>query len=284
MVYRPGRLPQGGRPVAYTGWAPPPLTRCTTTLTSNNALHGQPNGRDHVSQYTPHRDAPRPGRLSLLKETAIIIVSALVLSWLIKTFLVQAFFIPSSSMEDTLQINDRILVSKMTPDIFDINRGDIVVFTDPGGWLSGHEVDDTPGQNAVRSALTFIGILPQDAGQHVVKRVIGMPGDRVTCCTADGQLTVNGQAIDETPYLKEGVAPSAVEFDVIVPEESLWVLGDNRSDSGDSRFNMGGPGGGFVPYDDVVGTAFVTMWPLDRLAWQTNPGEVFSDVPAPAGS
>lgn len=236
-----------------------------------------------MSQGNANTDnPPGPGKLSLLKETAIIVVSALVLSWIIKTFLVQAFYIPSSSMEDTLQVNDRILVSKMTPTVFDINRGDIVVFTDPGGWLDGYVTQDTPGQNAVRSVLTFIGILPQDAGNHLVKRVIGLPGDNVVCCDAGGNITVNDEPIMEN-YLKDGVAPSAVDFDVVVPDDALWVLGDNRSDSGDSRYNMGKPGGGFVPVDNVVGTAFVTMWPFDRMTWLGNPEEDFNDVPAPAG-
>jgi signal peptidase I len=221
-----------------------------------------------------------PKKGSILRETAIILVSALVLSWLLKTFLVQAFYIPSGSMEDTLQENDRILVSKMVPDVFDIHHGDIVVFKDPGGWL-GYNVyeEDTGPQAALRKGLTFIGILPQDAGSHLVKRVIGMPGDTVKCCDADGKLTVNGVAIDETAYLKEGEAPSHMDFEVEVPENALWLMGDNRSGSADSRANLGGPGGGFVPIDNVVGTAFVKVWPWERAGWLKNPGDVFEDVP-----
>lgn len=237
-----------------------------------------------MTAYQPGTDEPEevaPKKGSFLRETAIIVVSALVLSWLIKTFLVQAFYIPSGSMEDTLKESDRILVSKMVPDVFDIHRGDIVVFKDPGGWLSAMPVEDTKGQAFVRDVLTFIGVLPQDAGSHLVKRVIGLPGDTVACCTTDGKVTVNGETIDETLYLKPGVEPSVVEFEQVVPEGSLWVMGDNRIDSGDSRYNMGGPGGGFVPIDNVVGTAFVKMWPLDRAEWLKNPSEVFRKVPEP---
>lgn len=216
---------------------------------------------------------------SLLKELAIIVVSAFVLSWLLKTFLIQAFYIPSQSMEDTLKVNDRIMVSKLTPTPIDIKRGDIVVFADPGTWLpeSVKQIELNP----VQKALTFLGILPQDAGSHLIKRVIGLPGDRVACCGTDGKMTVNGVPIDETAYLKEGVAPSLLEFDQVVPEDSLWVLGDNRANSGDSRYNMGGPGGGFVPIDNVVGKAFVKVWPLNDLQILGNPSDVFKDVPAP---
>lgn len=220
---------------------------------------------------------------SILKETAIIVVGALVLSWLIKTFLVQAFYIPSASMEDTLIENDRIMVSKMVPDVFDLHRGDVVVFKDPGGWLDGMvQEEDSNGQKFVRDILTFIGVLPQDAGSHLVKRVIGLPGDTVACCGADGLMTVNGEPIDESSYLKPGVEPSDVTFEVVVPEGKIWVQGDNRNHSSDSRAHMGAPGGGFVPVDNVVGTAFVKVWPWDRMGWLKNPSSVFEDVPAPA--
>lgn len=246
------------------------------------------SGRLNQVTASQHREdgpvASSPKKGSLLKEAAIIVVSALVLSWLIKTFLVQAFYIPSGSMENTLVKNDRILVSKMVPGVFDVHRGDIVVFKDPGGWLTGVQQDDSTGKRIVRDALTFVGILPQDSGSHLVKRVIGLPGDHVTCCTADGLVAVNGEPINETSYLKEGVEPSIVEFDQVVPQDSLWVMGDNRIDSGDSRYNLGGPGGGFVPMDNVVGTAFVKMWPLDRLGWLRKPSDVFSTVPQPAES
>jgi signal peptidase I len=218
--------------------------------------------------------------MAWVRETVIILGSALVLSLLVKTFLVQAFFIPSSSMHDTLVENDRILVSKLTPGPFDLRRGDVVVFKDPGGWLDPAEAADRgPVGDAVNGALTWVGLLPQDAGSHLVKRIIGLPGDHVACAGAGAPVTVNGVALDET-YLAAGAMPSEVAFDKVVPDGFLWVMGDNRQHSADSRYNSGKPGGGFVPIDNVVGVAFVTVWPLSRAAVLHNPSEVFADVPA----
>ncbi len=219
-------------------------------------------------------------RSSALRETAIIVVSALILSLLIKTFLVQAFFIPSGSMEDTLQEGDRVMVSRLVPSPLDLHRGDIVVFKDPGGWLQhGPEKEENTLSAAGRDALTWIGLLPQDSGQHLIKRVIGLPGDRVSCCDPEGRVQVNGVAIDEEKYIKPGSIPSQDPFDKVVPADMLWVMGDNRQDSDDSRYNSSNPGGGFVPMDNVVGTAFVKMWPLSRAGLLRNPGSVFADVP-----
>ncbi|WP_251141058.1 signal peptidase I [Cellulomonas dongxiuzhuiae] len=216
---------------------------------------------------------------SWVRETAIILISALVLSLIVKTFLVQAFFIPSQSMRETLVENDRILVSKLTPGPFDLKRGDVVVFKDPGGWLPPEiERPRGPVAEAFNEGLTFIGLLPQDAGEHLVKRVIGLPGDRVACVGPGEPITVNGVPIDE-PYLAPGSQPSEKEFDIVVPPNSLWVMGDNRQQSADSRFNMGKAGGGSVPVANVVGVAFVTVWPVDRFTLLRNPSATFADVP-----
>ena len=224
----------------------------------------------------------RSAGLGLLRETAIIVVSALVLSWLIKTLLVQAFFIPSESMENTLDIGDRVMVSRLVPRVLDLHRGDIIVFKDPDHWL-GEQTKPDYGSvgNIVAKGLTAVGLLPQDSGEHLIKRVIGLPGDHVTCCSADGKVEVNGKPITETGYLKPGSLPSETPFDVVVPNGMLWVMGDNRQQSADSRAHLGSPGGGFVPESDVVGTAFATVWPFDRLTIHRNPGSVFANVPAP---
>lgn len=220
-------------------------------------------------------------RLSLLKESAIIVVSALILSLLIKTFLVQAFFIPSASMEDTLTKGDRVMVSRLVPGPFDLHRGDIVVFKDPGGWLPPVVPDDRgPVAKGTTAVLTFVGLLPQDSGEHLIKRVIGLPGDHVTCCDAQDRVSVNGQPIDET-YIKPGSIPSQTPFDKTVPDGMLFVMGDNRQNSQDSRYNTSKPGGGFVPMSNVVGTAFVKVWPLSRSGLLRNPGDVFAGVPEP---
>lgn len=225
------------------------------------------------------------GALSALKETAVIVVVALALSFLIKTFLVQPFFIPSESMGDTLLVGDRVLVTKFAPGPLDVNRGDVVVFKDPGGWLAPqHDSDSGSSLEEVLTTVgTFIGLVPADAGEHLIKRVIGVEGDQVECCDDEGRVTVNGTAIDE-PYLAEGAIPSEVDFSITVPENGLWVMGDNRQRSEDSRYHQGRPGGGSIPVADVVGVSFVKIWPASRWSLMRNPGATFADVPEPAAA
>jgi signal peptidase I len=233
------------------------------------------------AEPTPAPAVPvRRGRVSaMLRESAIIVVSALVLSMVIKTFLVQSFYIPSESMEDTLEVGDRVLVTKLAPGPLDVHRGDVVVFKDPGGWLPPASGPERTGIGKVAvDALTFVGLLPQDSGEHLIKRVIGVPGDTVACCDEQGRVSVNGVSIDE-PYLAPGVEPSEIEFSVVVPEDSLWVMGDNRQNSQDSRYNQGNPGGGSIPIGNVVGVAFLTLWPPDRATVLRNPGDTFAEVP-----
>ncbi|WP_225754070.1 signal peptidase I [Actinotalea sp. Marseille-Q4924] len=223
----------------------------------------------------------RGGFGAWLRETVIIVVSALVLSLVIKTYLVQAFYIPSSSMEQTLLVGDRVLVSKLAPGPLELSRGDVVVFKDPGGWLPEMPTAPQPvWRQRLTDVLTYVGLLPQDSGEHLIKRVVGLPGDEVACCDDDGRVTVNGAPIEET-YLADGARPSEVEFTTTVPAGSLWVMGDNRQNSQDSRYKQGSPGGGSIPVDNVVGTAFVTVWPVDRWQLLRNPGAVFEEVPQP---
>jgi len=210
-----------------------------------------------------------------------VMVSALVLSVVIKTFLAQAFYIPSGSMENTLELGDRVMVSKLAPGPFDLERGDIVVFVDPGDWLGEVPEDNrSPWQQTAADVLTWIGLLPQDAGHHLIKRVIGLPGDHVECCDDQGRLLVNGEPVDE-PYLYPGAEPSETSFEVTVPEDRVWVMGDNRGNSADSRAHMGEPGGGTIPMENIVGRAFVLLWPADRITLLNNPEETFADVPEP---
>lgn len=239
--------------------------------------HAAPAGHEAPAGVAQQR---RRGPVaSFARETAIILGSAILLSLLVKTFLAQAFFIPSASMHDTLLEGDRVLVSKLAPGPFDLHRGDIVVFADPGGWLDQQAVPDT---TVVQDALIAVGLMAQQSEDHLIKRVIGLPGDRVASAGDGSPLTVNGTAIDESQYLAPGASPSEIAFDVVVPTGSLWVMGDNRQQSADSRWHLGDPGGGAVPVDDVVGTAFVTLWPADRLGLLRNPGDVFADVPDPS--
>jgi signal peptidase I len=227
------------------------------------------------------------GALTFLRDVAIIVVVALVVSFLIKTFLVRSFFIPSGSMENTLQVDDRILVDEITPRWDDYARGDIIVFADPGGWLpSSPKRDRGPIVETVDGLLTLVGLSASDSEDHLVKRIIGLPGDHVECCNAFGQLSVNGVAVDELDYLKlpdGNTTASKDPFDVVVPEGSLWVLGDNRYNSQDSRYHTDEPGGGFVPLANVVGRVFLMTWPLDRFGPLDDRGSVFRGIPAPSG-
>ncbi len=206
-----------------------------------------------------------------VKEIAILIVSALVLSVLIKAFLFQSFWIPSESMETTLDVGDRILVTQWRPGPLDVRRGDIVVFEDPGTWIGGAPVEEAGGvEGAVKDALTFVGLLPEDTGNHLVKRVVGLPGETIECCDDLGRVTVDGVPLDE-PYLDAGILPSDREFSTTVPLGYVWVMGDNRPASADSRYHMGDPGGGSIPIDAIVGTSFAIAWPLEHATVFTNP-------------
>ena len=195
-------------------------------------------------------------------ELPILLVFALVLALIIKTFVVQAFFIPSSSMENTLEIGDKVLVNKMVYDFRAIHRGDIVVFNGEGSW------DPMTSQTApplTRLWNSIIGLFGTAPGVHdYIKRVIGIPGDHVACCNAQGQITVNGVPLREKSYLYPGNAPSTIRFSVTVPPGRLWVMGDHRNVSYDSRGHQALPGNGTVPENKVVGRAFVIVAPVSR--------------------
>lgn len=224
-------------------------------------LPDPPVGRGrHARGQSPRPERGGAGRW--FGETAIIIVSALVLSALVRAFLVQAFYVPSASMEDTLLISDRIVASKITTSLSGVSRGEVVVFKDPGGWLP--EPPPPPGgvRGAIRTGLTFIGLLPSDSGQDLVKRAIGIGGDRVACCNADGRIVLNGVPLVED-YIKGPT--NQVQFDVVVPDGGVFVMGDNRGDSRDSRYHLEVDNGA-VPEDDVVGKVAAVIWPLNRLA------------------
>ena len=204
---------------------------------------------------------------SLLKELPILIVVALVVSLFIKSFLVQFFYIPSGSMENTLQVQDRVAVNKV-PFISDnIKRGDIVVFRDPNNWLPENVENSSNSITAkAKNLLVTVGVLPNPAKQYLVKRVIGVAGDRVLCCTASGKLSINGTEVTE-PYIYGGDAPSDMKFDVTVPEGKLWVMGDHRGASADSRYHQEDVNGGFVPLESVSGRVVSVIWPFKNLTY-----------------
>lgn len=198
---------------------------------------------------------------SILREIVTVVGSALILSVLVRTFLIQAFYVPSESMENTFLRNDRIIVSKVSTKITGVHRGDVVVFHDPGGWLGAGFPDpyDTP----VGRVLQFVGIVPSNTGNDLVKRVIGVGNDTIECCDENGNIIVNGEPIDEK-YIKDGSTTDQVTFKVLVPKGSVFVMGDNRGNSEDSRFHLD-LNNGMVPLEEIVGRVAVRIWPFNRI-------------------
>lgn len=226
-----------------------------------------PGGDASTTAVDDEKDAGRkriniPGWL----EFPLLIIGAFLVAFLVKSFLVQAFYIPSGSMENTLQVGDRVLVNKVVYHLRPIERGDVIVFDGTGSFVPGDVIEPAvnPFQAIGRGIGEVIGIAPPK-DTDFIKRVIGVGGDHVVCCDAAGRITVNGVALDEEGYLYGNNPPSKEPFDVVVPEGKLWVMGDHRSASADSRSHMGEPGGGFVPVDKVVGRAFAVVWPLSHM-------------------
>lgn len=200
---------------------------------------------------------------SLLGELPILVALALLVSLLIKTFLVQFFFIPSGSMENTLQVNDRVAVNRLPFIGNDIGRGDVIVFRDPAGWLP--EVSSSSGNavtHAIHEGLVLVGIVPNPAKQYLVKRVIGVAGDHVVA--KDKVLTINGKPTSE-PYIFAGNTPSDTDFNITVPQGKVWVMGDHRGASGDSRIHQDDVNNGMVPVEKITGRVVAKIWPLSRI-------------------
>ena len=233
------------------------------------AAEAQPDGKAASGGGQPGKPARRRRRKrSFWREFPVLVVVALLLAVVIKTYAIQAFFIPSGSMENTLEINDRVLVNKLVYDVRSIHRGDIVVFNGDGSWDPG-----TPPRNTnfvVKFGQGFASMFGfGHPGDILIKRVIGLPGDKVACCDAQGRVTVNGVPLNEQSYLYPGDSPSESRFNIVVPPGRLWVMGDHRLISDDSRSHIGEPGGGTIPENAVVGRAFVIIWPLSR--WRILP-------------
>jgi signal peptidase I len=207
---------------------------------------------------------PRKG--SFLREFPILVVVALAVSLVIKTFLVQFFYIPSGSMENTLQINDRVAVNKVPFISKSIDRGDVVVFRDPANWLPAPYQASAQNKvvSMVKDVLVFAGVLPNPAKQFLVKRVIGVAGDNVICCDNDGFLTINGVKTSE-PYIFAGNKASEMKFNVTVPEGKVWVMGDHRGASADSRFHQDDVNNGMVPVSKISGRVFAIIWPFKNF-------------------
>ena len=209
------------------------------------------------------------------RSTILVVVIVVALTALFKTFVIQWFEIPSGSMENTLEVGDEVAVTMY--DAQDLERGDVVVFTDPDHWL---DVEDPTGlRGVIRDTLVLIHLLPENTGHYLIKRVIGVAGDHIVA-DGRGSLTVNGVPVNET-YLKPGRSASEMAFDVVVPEGFVWVMGDNRSNSADSRYHQDDAHGGFVPIDDVAGVAKVVVWPIGHWRGLGDGHEAFKDVPEP---
>ena len=226
-------------------------------------------GPDEGTSRDLWRDARR-GAMTAgrgLRELGIVVVTALVLSFLLRTFVFQLFYVPSESMMNTLLVGDKIVASRISMTFGGVHRGDVVVFQDPGGWLDA-PVQETGWRATLNRVLTDVGFLPSNSGEDLVKRVVGVAGDEVKCCSPSGQIVVNGHALDESAYT---IAPTnQVPFDITVPQDHVFVLGDNRPNSRDSRFHLE-VASGTIPVSSIKGIVVAKIWPLSRL----------STVPAP---
>lgn len=224
-----------------------------------------------AAEQAPADKKKRRRKRPFWRDLVVIVVAALALTILLKAFVVEVFSIPSGSMENTLLPGDRVLVSKIVYRFRDIARGDVVVFSGQGSW--GPDAPPPPGNPFLRlwdDLTNLIGVTAP--GTDYIKRVIGLPGDHVVCCDAQGRITVNGVPLSEQSYIHPGDVPSSMPFDITVPAGHLWVMGDNRADSDDSRYRTTDPGGGSIPESEVVGRAFVIIWPPSRIG----------DLPIPA--
>jgi signal peptidase I len=252
-------VPAGGADPDGDGQAPGDAAPGAAAEAADDGPAGP--GEPESARGGGHRREKR--KRSFWRELPILVVIALVLAVLIKTFAVQAFWIPSGSMENTLEINDRVLVNKIVYHLRDIHRGDIVVFNGDGSWDPG-----TIPSNGNVFEQFYNGFASMFGFGHtadiLIKRVIGLPGDHVACCDAQGRITVNGVPLTEQSYLYPKSAPSAIKFSVAVQAGRLWVMGDNRLVSDDSRDHQGDPGGGTIPVSAVIGRAFVIIWPPSR--------------------
>ena len=217
-----------------------------------------PSGAVTATAEPPPAGTGHRGARWSARHVLVVVLVGLLLSLLVRTVAVQAFSIPSGSMEPTLRPGERVLVSRLDTRGGDVRRGDVVVFDGSGTFAPAPE--EPTGLARVGSAASaLLGYRPGEV--DFVKRVVGLPGERISCCDPQGRLVVDGAPLDE-PYLPAGEAPSALRFDIEVPAGRLWVMGDHRSASADSRAHLGDPGGGTVALDDVVGRVAAVTWPL----------------------
>jgi signal peptidase I len=223
---------------------------------------------EQASGAAGKRPGPRPRR-RLLRDLLLLVGCAILFTIPTKAFVAQAFQVPTGSMAGTLRTGDRVLVNRFVYHLRGIDRGDIVVFSGTGSWGPAPSPPASPLARWYRDALTAAGLASN--GTDYIKRVIGLPGDHVACCDADGRITVNGIPLSEGGYLYPGERPSDQPFRVTVPPGRLWVMGDHRAASEDSRAHPDDPGHGTIPESAVVGRAFLVVWPPSQLGSLPNP-------------
>lgn len=223
------------------------------------------------------RGRRRP-RMPLWLDTLVTMIVALVIAVLVKTFLIQPFYIPSASMNPTLLEDDKILVSKLSPGVFDLQRGDVIVFEDPDDWIPGDATENPTPRVRVMMLLSMVGLAPDPSQDHLVKRLIGVSGDHIVCEDKGEALEVNGVTLEE-PYINPGTAACQNAFDVTVPDGKVWVMGDNRYASADSAWHDYRGESGFVDESDITGRAEVIFWPASSWHRLDDGRESFADVP-----
>jgi signal peptidase I len=244
------------------------------------------SGAPEISRKEVHKNYNSRVVKTFIRDIAIVVVvvvTAVVLSVVIKSFVIQPFLIPSSSMSETLQIDDKILVNKFSKHFSSIKRGEVVVFRDINGWTRNHLAlkKGKEPSTVLDNVLKFVGLQSEDDESYLVKRVIGIAGDHVSCKGSGEPIYINNKELPHEPYVYKGSNPSDKAFDVTVPANSFFVMGDNRSVSADSRYNTDKPGNGFVPKEDIVGTVFMRIAQMSRLGMLEDETKVFDSIPNP---
>ena len=258
--------------------APAEDAATATTASEGSAPQGdeRPAAQDRPEgEGRTHR---RRQRMPLWLDTLVTMVVALVIAVLVKTFLIQPFYIPSASMNPTLLEDDKIIVSKLSPGVFDLQRGDVIVFEDPDDWIPGDATENPTPRVRVMMLLSMVGLAPDPSQDHLVKRLIGVAGDHIVCEDKGEALEVNGVTLEE-PYINPGTAACQNAFDVTVPDGKVWVMGDNRYASADSAWHDYRGESGFVDESDITGRAEVIFWPASSWHRLDDGRESFADVP-----
>ncbi len=240
-----------------------------------------PAGKRYIIPQYGKRAARRKEAAAYIRDTLITIILVGIIITLLRTFVITQYIIPSSSMEDTLPVGSQVLANKLMRGEPSLKRGHIIVFKDTHGWLSSSESSSTQGGLAG----LFNKITGNKNGdRYLIKRIIGLPGDTVACEGAGHPITVNGQPINESSYLKPGTDPSDVAFTVRVTAGNIFVMGDNRSNSADSRYHTDDGNNGLVPMSAVTGVAVAVIWPVSQWRGLTGGTKVFDNVPIPYNS